>query len=144
VIVLKGLIKLIDENFPLFVPLGLLFGMFLGENVSGFQFLVPWLFASVTFIGGLKMDIDSFIKTITKPKPIFTVMLILRILMPLWALIFGLIVFPNDIYTRTGLLLFSLIPVGVNTVLWMMIVKGNVRLTLRACLKSFHKSRIMV
>ena len=108
--------------------------MFLGDHISVLQFLVPWFFSSVTFIGGLKMDFDSFSKTIAKPKPIIAAMFILRILMLLWALIFCLIVFPNDVYTQTGLLLFALIPVGVNSVVWTVIVKGNVTLSFSAIL----------
>lgn len=126
--------KFFDKFFPFLVPSGLLLGMFLGDHISGFQFLVPWIFAGVTFIGGMKMDVTSFTKTIAKPKPIIVVMLISRILMPLWALIFGLIVFPSDIHTQTGLLLFALIPVGVNSVLWTMMSRGNVPLSLSVVL----------
>jgi predicted Na+-dependent transporter len=128
------LIRFLDKNFPFLVPIGLLLGMVLGDLIVDFHLFVPWIFAGVTFIGALRIDFDSFRKTIRKPKPIILVMSILRILMPLWALLFGLIVFPGDVYTRTGLLLFSLIPVGVNSVLWTVMLKGNVALTLSVVL----------
>ena len=134
VIVLKALIRLIDKNFPFLVPLGLLLGMFLGDLIVDFRVFVPWIFAAVTFIGALRIDFDSFKRTIEKPKPIILVMSILRILMPLWALLFGLVVFPDNIYTQTGLLLFALIPVGVNSVLWTVMYKGNISLTLSVVL----------
>jgi len=134
VVSLKALIRLIDKNFPFLVPLGLLLGMFLGDPVANFRVFIPWIFAFVTFIGALRIDFDSFRQTIREPKPIILVMSILRILMPLWALLFGWIVFSGDIYTRTGLLLFALIPVGVNSVIWTVMYKGNVSLTLSVIL----------
>ena len=128
------LLKFLDKNFPLVVPIGLIIGMFLGDLIVGFRVFVPWIFACVTFIGALRIDFDSFKKTIKNPKPVIVVMSVLRILMPLWALIFGRIVFPGDTYTQTGLLLFALIPVGVNSVLWTVMFKGNVSLTLSVVL----------
>jgi len=134
VVTLKALIRLIDKNFPLLVPLGLLLGMFLGDLIVDFRVFIPWIFALVTFIGALRIDFDSFKRTIEKPKPIILVMSILRVLMPLWALLLGMIIFPGNIYTRTGLLLFALIPVGVNSVIWTVMYKGNISLTLSVVL----------
>ena len=134
VVVLKALIKLIDKNFPFLVPIWLLLGMFLGDLIVDFHALIPFIFAIVTFIGALRIDFDSFKQTIRKPKPIILVMLVLRILMPLWALLLGIIIFPDNLYTRTGLLLFALIPVGVNSVIWTVMYKGNISLTLSVVL----------
>ena len=134
VVVLNPIMKFFDKFFPILVPAGLVFGMFLGARISEVQFLIPWIFACVTFIGGLKMDVKAFITTIARPKPIVTVMVILRVLMPLWALVFGLIAFSGDVYTQTGLILFALAPVGINSVLWTMMAKGNVALSLSVVL----------
>ena len=128
------LIKLIDKNFPFIIPIALLCGMFLGELMTDFSALVPWIFAIVTFIGALRIDFNSFTQTIKNPKPIILVMSILRLLMPLWALLLGWLIFPGNVYTQTGLLLFALIPVGVNSVIWTVLYKGNVSLTLSVIL----------
>ena len=116
------------------MPVWLLVGMFLGDLIIDFHGFIPWIFAIVTFIGALRIDFDSFTQTIRKPKSIILVMSILRILMPLWALLLGMIIFPGNIYTRTGLLLFALIPVGVNSVIWTVMYKGNISLTLSVVL----------
>ena len=128
------LIRFFDKYFPFLVPTGLLLGIFLGDLIIDLRVIVPWVFAIVTFIGALRIDFNSFRQTIKKPKPILLVMTILRVLMPLWALIFGRIAFPEDHYTQTGLLLFALIPVGVNSVLWTVMLKGNIALTLSVLL----------
>jgi len=131
---MKAVIGLIDKNFPFLVPVGLIIGMFLGDLIVDLRSFIPWIFAAVTFIGALRIDFDSFSRTIRKPKPIIVVMSVLRILMPLWALLLGMIIFPGNIYTRTGLLLFALIPVGVNSVIWTVMYKGNISLTLSVVL----------
>jgi len=128
------LIRLIDKNFPFLVPIWLILGIFLGDLIADFRILIPWIFAIVTFIGALRIDFDSFKRTIAKPKPIILVMSILRILMPLWALLLGMVFFPSNIYTQTGLLLFALIPVGINSVIWTVMYKGNISLTLSVVL----------
>lgn len=54
--------------------------------------------------------------------------------MPLWAVLFTTTFFSNDIYNRTGLLLFAVLPVGINSVLWTMMAKGNIPLSLTVLL----------
>ena len=132
--VLKSFVRLLDKFFPFLTPTFLTLGLLLGARAGQFVGVVPWLFALATFIGSLKIDFNAFLGTIKKPKGILVVMLILRILMPVVSLVFGLIFFPNDIYTQTGLLLFGLLPVAINSVLWTVITKGNVSLTLSVVL----------
>jgi len=131
---LKTFVKYLDKYFPFMTPTFLTFGLLLGATVGRFAGIVPWLFALATFIGSLKIDFNAFISTVKKPKGILVVMFILRIIMPLVALVFGRLVFPNNVYTQTGLLLFGLLPVAINSVLWTVITKGNVSLTLSVLL----------
>lgn len=131
---LKQFVKIFDRIFPFLTPVFLTLGLILGNDVGQFVGIVPWLFALATFIGSLKIDFDAFLETVKKPKGILIVMLILRILMPVIALLFGRLFFPNDVYTQTGLLLFGLLPVAINSVLWTVIIKGNVSLTLSVVL----------
>jgi len=131
---LKLIIRIFDKFFPFLAPVFLTLGLLLGSNVGQFVRIVPWLFALATFIGSLKIDFNAFLETVKKPKGILIVMLILRVLMPVISLIFGRIFFLNDVYTQTGLLLFGLLPVAINSVLWTVIIKGNVSLTLSVVL----------
>ena len=131
---MKVVIQFLDKYFPFLTPTFLVLGLTLGDEIGKYVGVVPWLFAGATFIGSLKIDFNAFLKTVKRPKGIFVVMLILRILMPVVALVFGLIFFPNDLYTQTGLLLFGLLPVAINSVLWTVITKGNVSLTLSVVL----------
>ena len=128
------MVRLLDKYFPFMTPTFLILGLLLGTVVGRFVGIVPVLFAGATFIGSLRIDFNAFLRTARRPKGIFTAMLILRVLMPLLALLFGRIFFPNNIYTQTGLLLFGLLPVAINSVLWTVITKGNVALTLSVVL----------
>lgn len=131
---MKTFVKYLDKYFPLLTPTFLTFGLLMGATVGQFVPWVPWLFAVATFVGSLKIDFNAFIDTLKHPKGMVVVMLILRIIMPVVSLGFGRLLFPHDIYTQTGLLLFGLLPVAINSVLWTVITKGNVSLTLSVLL----------
>ena len=128
------IIRLLDKYFPVLTPSFLLLGLALGSSVGDFSGIVPVLFAGATFIGSLKIDFNAFLHTVKRPKGIIAAMLILRLLMPITALLFGRMVFPNDIYTQTGILLFGLLPIAISSVVWTSITKGNVSLTLSVLL----------
>jgi len=119
-----------DKLFPLLVPLVLLFGIFLGDLIASWQVVVPWIFAGITFVGSLKMDVKTLRENLTASKSLYLTLLVLRILMPVWALLMGVLLFPSNPYTRMGLLLFALLPVGVNSVIWSVLYKGNIPLSL--------------
>ena len=127
-------VKYLDKFFPLMTPTFLTLGLLMGMRVGQFVAIVPWLFALATFVGSLKIDFNAFITTVKRPKGMLVAMLILRVLMPVVALGFGRLLFPHDVYTQTGLLLFGLLPVAINSVLWTVITKGNVSLTLSVLL----------
>ena len=126
--------KFVTKYFPFLVPLSLLVGILLGSIVVFEHWLSSLAFAIVTFTGGLKMNFNAFPEVIKNPKPMLVSLLILRFLMPLWAVLFTMVFFSNDLYTRTGLLLFSVLPVGINSVLWTMMAKGNMPLSLTVLL----------
>ena len=133
-----------DRFFPALVPISLLIGMLLGGLLTLPHALSSLVFASVTFMGGLKMDFNSFAEVIKKPKAMLVSMFMLRLLFPLWALLISHLLFPNDVYIRTGLLLFSVLPIGINSVLWTMMAKGKVPLSLTVVLLDTFLAPILV
>ena len=127
---MKRVNEFLTRFFPLLITGGLVGGIFLGDLIIPLQVIVPFVFASVTFISSLTMNFNSFKETLMTPKPMIAVMLVLRLIMPLWAMLVGNIVFQGDIYTTTGIILFALLPTGINSAIWVMMYKGNVPLTL--------------
>jgi len=127
---MKFIVRFLDKHFPFMTPTFLTIGLLAGAYAGQFVGIVPFLFAIATFLSSLKIDLGTFVETVKKPKGILVVLFILRIIMPLVALIVGIIIFPNDVYTQTGLLLFALLPVAINSIIWTVISKGNIALSL--------------
>lgn len=127
---LEMLNKVLLKFMPIMTPTSVIIGILFTENLKPFAFLVPWLFAFMTFSGSLNSKFDD-IKTVIKyPRPLFICLAILHLIMPIIALSVGHIAFRNDPNTIIGLVLAFLIPTGVSSLVWVTIYKGNVILTL--------------
>lgn len=110
-------------------PLSLVLGVFL-EDVGGYLlFLVPWLFAFMTFSSSLSMKLND-IKVFTKyHKTILISIAFLHILMPIWAYTLSTIIFDDHLLT-IGYVLSVAVPTGVTSVIWVNICKGHIPLSL--------------
>ncbi|MEK4975415.1 bile acid:sodium symporter family protein [Niallia sp. FSL R7-0648] len=115
---------------PLLTPISVLIGVLLSDILHHVSFLVPWIFAVMTFIGSLTSNLKSVKYTITHPLSLLLTLAILHILTPLWAFGIGHLFFQNDPYTITGLTLAVVIPTGITSVIWVSLYKGNIALTL--------------
>lgn len=115
---------------PLLTPISVLIGVLLSDILHHVSFLVPWIFAVMTFIGSLTSNLKSVKYTITHPLSLLLTLAILHILTPLWAFWIGHLFFQNDPYTITGLTLAVVIPTGITSVIWVSLYKGNIALTL--------------
>ncbi|WP_203364020.1 bile acid:sodium symporter family protein [Bacillus sp. REN10] len=120
----------LDRAMPLITPTSVIVGVLFADSFQAYSFLVPWIFAFMTFSGSLRSNFSSFKRTLSHPLPILLVLFILHIWMPLWAWGLGHLVFSGDHFTITGLLLATVIPTGITSLIWVSIHKGNVALTL--------------
>ncbi|WP_419961455.1 bile acid:sodium symporter family protein [Psychrobacillus sp. BM2] len=119
----------IQRWMAVLTPLSLVLGVFL-EDVGGFLlFLVPWLFAFMTFSSSLSMKLND-IKVFTKyHKTILISIAFLHILMPIWAYTLSTIIFDDHLLT-IGYVLSVAVPTGVTSVIWVNICKGHIPLSL--------------
>src|SRR4051812_27786840 len=110
-------------------PLSLVLGVLL-EDVGGhLLFLVPWLFAFMTFSSSLSMKLND-IKVFTKyHKTILVSIAFLHILMPIWAYCLSKLVFDDHLLT-IGFVISVAVPTGVTSVIWVNMCKGNLPLSL--------------
>ena len=129
---------------PLITPISVVIGVLLANHLEDYTFLVPWIFAFITFTGSLGSNFASLGKVATHPFPVFTVLVILHILMPLWAWGLGLIAFNGDDLTILGLVLGMVIPTGVTSMIWVTIYKGNSALALTIILLDTFLSPFIV
>ncbi|MEY8753822.1 bile acid:sodium symporter family protein [Peribacillus frigoritolerans] len=122
---LKTINEQLDKVMPLITPISVVIGVLWSEHLTAYTFLVPWIFAFITFSGSLGSNFKSLQKAVIHPLPVFIVLIILHMLMPIWAFGLGHLVFHGDAFTITGLVLAVVIPTGVTSMIWVSIYKGN-------------------
>lgn len=122
--------KHLEKIMPLITPTSVVLGVLLSVYIKDFSYLIPWIFAFMTFAGSLNSNFKSLSDVARHPLPIFAAMVLLHILMPAWAWGVGHITFNEDIFTITGIVLGMAIPTGVTSFIWVSIYKGNIPLTL--------------
>ncbi|WP_458414604.1 bile acid:sodium symporter family protein [Schinkia sp. CFF1] len=127
---LQLLNKILLKFMPVMTPISVVIGIVFSDSLTPFVFLVPWLFAFMTFSGSLNSNFADIKSVIRYPKPLFVCLAMLHIIMPLIALGVGHIAYRNDPYTIIGLVLAFLIPTGVSSLVWVSIYKGNIIFTL--------------
>jgi predicted Na+-dependent transporter len=122
--------KQLEKIMPLITPTSVVLGVLLSAYIKDFSYLIPWIFAFMTFAGSLNSNFKSLSDVVRHPLPILAAMVLLHILMPLWAWSVGHIAYQSDILTITGIVLSMVIPTGVTSFIWVSIYKGNIPLTL--------------
>ncbi len=131
---LQKMNKKLEKIMPLITPVSVITGVLLTSYLKDFSFLIPWVFAFMTFAGSLGSDFRSFTDAVIHPVPIIAALAVLHVIMPLWALGVGHLTFNGDAYTITGLVMAMVIPTGVTSFIWSSIYKGNIALTLSVIL----------
>ncbi|GGC84196.1 hypothetical protein GCM10007216_13570 [Thalassobacillus devorans] len=120
----------LQKIMPYMTPTAVVIGVLFAGSLEQFVFLVPWIFAFMTFSGSLGSNFKDLKKALSHPLSLVVCLIILHIIMPVIALLTGLLLFPNDMNTTVGLLLSFIIPTGITSLIWVSIYKGNVALTL--------------
>ncbi|MFS0779436.1 bile acid:sodium symporter family protein [Neobacillus sp. 3P2-tot-E-2] len=122
--------KQLEKIMPLITPTSVVLGVLLSVYIKDFSYLIPWIFAFMTFAGSLNSNFKSLSDAVKHPLPILATMVLLHILMPIWAWGVGHITFQEDVFTITGIVLSMAIPTGITSFMWVSIYKGNLPLTL--------------
>jgi predicted Na+-dependent transporter len=114
-----------------FVLIALACGYFLPITPSsGLKLLVIVLFSFMTFITSLSTSFRDFLVVARNPKMPLYILCIVHIAVPAVAWIMGLVFFPEHPLIRTGYLISAAVPVGVTSIIWTAIVRGNMPVSL--------------
>lgn len=119
-----------EKWMPLITPTSVFIGILLSAQLSSFTAWVPWIFAFMTFSGSLSMNFNDLRRVLSHPLPILLFLIIIHAVMPLFAWVVGMIAFPDDSLTVTGLILLLSIPTGIVSFMWVSIYRGHIALTL--------------
>ncbi|MGI8314949.1 bile acid:sodium symporter family protein [Halobacillus mangrovi] len=122
--------RFLQKIMPYLTPSAVVIGVVFSNWFESLVFLVPWIFAVMTFAGSLASNFTDLKKVIRHPVGMLACIGVLHFVMPLIALGVGSIIFGEDTYSTIGLVLSFVIPTGITSLIWVSIYKGNVVLTL--------------
>ncbi|WP_051287305.1 bile acid:sodium symporter family protein [Paenibacillus taiwanensis] len=112
------------------IPLSLVLGVLCDQILLPYVAGVPWLFGFVTFVMGLGCGIKDMTQAWQRPAVFLTVLVSSHLIAPAIAYSIGAILFGPTSPISIGMVLFTLIPLGVSSVLWVDIARGAVGLML--------------
>ena len=122
---------------------GHMFYVTIGALAAGFFFPLPngipygkpitiILFAILTLFASVSLSIDDFFKVLKNPRIPLWLLFLVHIGTPVVAYIMGLICYPDDELMRLGLIIGSILPMGVTTIVWTNILGGNIAISVVA------------
>lgn len=121
----------LGKRMFLVTALALLLGFFIPvANTPFLQVLVIALFAYMTFVTALETSLRQFASVLSRPWVPLWILALAHLVTPAVAWLVGFAVFPEDMNVRIGYLISASIPVGVTSVIWTSLVKGNVPVSL--------------
>lgn len=126
---LDRLNQFLQKYMAIITPSSLIIGVIFEQFGQKLLFLVPWLFAFMTFSGSLSMKFRDVKVFRQYPHLILSSILFLHLLMPLWAYFLASMIF-NDHLLTVGFVIFVAVPTGVTSMIWIHICKGNMPLGL--------------
>nr|WP_319490135.1 bile acid:sodium symporter family protein [uncultured Caproiciproducens sp.] len=124
----------IEKWMALVTPLCLFTGVFFASQFSQILFLVPYVFAFMTFCGSLGSKFSDIGRVVQHPLPLLAALFVIHLVLPLLALTAGTLFFPQSPYIITGMVLEFVIPSAVVSAMWVSIYRGSAPFTLSVIL----------
>lgn len=115
---------------PVIVLCCLTLGVVFHDAIGTLTFLVPYLFAFMTFTGALNASFRQVLDIARHPLPIIVSFVIIHVAIPLSALGLGKLFFPGNSYLITGTVLEYVVPTAVAASMWCAMAEGSASLTL--------------
>ncbi|WP_419874274.1 bile acid:sodium symporter family protein [Candidatus Pristimantibacillus sp. PTI5] len=112
------------------IPSSLVLGFIFASQLQPYIKSVPYLFAYVTLTMAIGCGLGQLRAVMKRPGIMALTFLIAHVLSPLVAYALGALTFGADSPYVVGLVLFTIIPIGVSTVLWVGMSGGSVPLML--------------
>lgn len=119
---------------PLLVILCLALGIIFAEDLGRLTFLVPFVFAFMTFSGAIRTNFRQMGEIVRHPVPLLVTYILIHVVIPLVS--FGaaklfLGAYPDYV---SGVVLEYLVPAAVSSVMWASVSGGDMSLTLSVIL----------
>ncbi|MBD2846470.1 bile acid:sodium symporter family protein [Paenibacillus sp. IB182496] len=114
----------------LIIPAVLVLGFVLHRPLVRLVDAVPYLFAFVTLTMALDCGLKQLRQVVARPLPMLWTLVLAHIVLPLAAYGLGAAIFGADSPYVVGFVLFTIIPLGVSSVIWVGLSGGSVPLML--------------
>lgn len=125
----------IGGHMPFIAPICVALGVLLPQVFGQVTWLVPYLFALITFQGSLNSTVRQVVSTFRHPRELISILIVTIVVMPALARLVGGLVF-SDSQIVCGIVIEYSIPVAVVSFMWIDIFHGNASLGLAAILIS--------
>lgn len=126
--------RLVEKWMPVVTPCCLLVGVFFPDQLSRILFLVPYIFAFMTFSGSLNSEFRNIAQIFRHPLPLIATLFIIHFVMPLVACAAGNLFFSQNQYLIAGMVLEFVVPTAVVSFMWVSIYHGSGSFTLSVIL----------
>ena len=127
---MNGFNQFAGKRMPLLVIGCLCVGITFEEPIGRLTFLVPFLFAFMTFTGTLTSTFRQILHIAKDPLPLLASLLIIHVVIPLLAFGAGKLFFPASPYFIVGIVLEFVVPTAIASFMWSSLAGGNSALTL--------------
>lgn len=119
-----------EKYMFIIMPLTLLLGVMLSDQLISYVSWAPYLFGYVTFVMAIGCGVRHLKKVVQRPAVMVVTLVLSHVLAPLIAYFLGMMLFGASSGYTIGLVLFTIIPLGVSSVLWVSMSYGSVPLML--------------
>ena len=119
-----------EQYMFLIIPGSLFIGFLLSHSLLPYVSWSPYIFGYVTLVMALGCGLGHLKWVMRRPAPIVLVLVLSHIVAPILAFGLGSLLFGAYSDYTVGLVLFTIIPFGVSSVLWVGLSHGNVALML--------------
>ncbi|MBU9723575.1 MULTISPECIES: bile acid:sodium symporter family protein [Bacillaceae] len=122
--------KFIEKRMAVLTPIVMAIGILGSTYIESIAFLIPYLFAFMTFASSIGIHGKNIVEVARSPLPVIICLLILQVIMPGVAYGVGNLLFAGEPDTITGLVLAFTIPTAIASLIWVSLNNGNSSLTL--------------
>lgn len=129
---------------PLVVILCLFTGIVFSDTLGHLTFLVPYVFALMTFTGAIRTSFRQMADIARHPIPLIVSYAMIHVVIPLAALIAGKAFLPGSSSYISGLVLEYVVPTAVSSVMWCVVSGGDISLTLSIILLDTLTAPLMI
>ncbi|GGN91978.1 bile acid:sodium symporter family protein [Saccharibacillus kuerlensis] len=134
----------VDRGMFWITPLMLVLGLVFSKPFLPWVPAIPYLFAYITFVMGVGCGREHLRQVFARPMPIVLTLVLSHLVAPLAAFGIGSVLFGASSAYTVGLVLFTIIPLGVSSVLWIELSGGSLALGLAMVLLDSALSPIVV